>query len=116
MAMNTEDIARVCHEANRAYCKTLGDDSQPAWDDAPDWQKSSALNGVKFYSQAPWTPKAAHENWCEQKRREGWVCGPKKDPEALMHPCLVPWDELPPDQKRKDFLFAAICQALMEDI
>jgi hypothetical protein len=37
-----DQVARVCHEANRAYCQTLGDNSQPAWDDAPEWQKDSA--------------------------------------------------------------------------
>ena len=31
---------------NRAYCLALGDTSQPAWDEAPDWQQSSARSGV----------------------------------------------------------------------
>ena len=29
--MNVLDIARVCHEANRALCNSAGDFSQPAW-------------------------------------------------------------------------------------
>jgi hypothetical protein len=28
--MTPTQIARVCHEVNRAYCQSLGDDSQPA--------------------------------------------------------------------------------------
>lgn len=36
MALTALQIAQVCHEVNRAYCQALGDDSQPAWDDAPD--------------------------------------------------------------------------------
>ena len=47
--MKTEDIARICHEANAAYCLSLGDTSQTDWDNAPDWQKKSAINGVKFH-------------------------------------------------------------------
>lgn len=39
-------IAALCHEANAAYCRQTGDDSQPNWDDAPDWQKESAITGV----------------------------------------------------------------------
>jgi hypothetical protein len=35
------NIAIVCHEANRAYCRTLGDHSQPAWGVTPDWQQKS---------------------------------------------------------------------------
>ncbi len=41
-----ELLAAAAHIANRAYCHAIGDDSQPLWDDAPDWQKASARNGV----------------------------------------------------------------------
>jgi hypothetical protein len=34
--MTTTDIAKVCHETNRAYCETLGDNSQPPWEEAPE--------------------------------------------------------------------------------
>ena len=43
--MNIEDIARICHEANRAYCKAFGDDSHLPWDSAPQWQRESAIMG-----------------------------------------------------------------------
>lgn len=46
--MSPFEIARVCHEVNRAYCAALGDLSQPPWADAPEWQRKSALNGVAF--------------------------------------------------------------------
>ena len=51
--MNQEQIARVAHEANRAYCQTLGDDSQPSWMDTPDWQVKSAINGVQHIIDNP---------------------------------------------------------------
>ncbi len=37
--MNAETIAKVCHEANRAYCQTIGDNSQLAWEQAEEWQQ-----------------------------------------------------------------------------
>lgn len=115
MTISTSDVARVCHEANRAYCKTLGDDSQLAWKDAPEWQRESAIIGVAFLAGNPDAgPEALHENWCVGKRAEGWRHGDKKDPDAKVHPCLVPWDELPPEQRRKDVLFQAICRVLTE--
>lgn len=49
MVSRIEDIASVCHEANRAYCRTLGDFSQGPWISAPDWQKQSAIAGVKLH-------------------------------------------------------------------
>lgn len=38
-----QQIAKVCHEANKAYCETLGDYSQPEWEAAPAWQKDLLL-------------------------------------------------------------------------
>jgi len=44
--MNIEDVAKVCHQANKAYCECIGDMSQPSWEEAPKWQKKSAISGV----------------------------------------------------------------------
>ena len=107
------EIARVAHEINRAYCAALGDDSQPAWEDAPEWQKDSAMNGVNFHSDNPSAgPEASHESWMSEKELEGWVFGEVKDPEAKTHPCMVPFADLPTEQKAKDYLFRAVVHAL----
>lgn len=108
-----ESIAKVCHEANRAYCQTIGDNSQPTWENAPDWQRSSAINGVEFHLANPDAgDSASHDNWAMEKFADGWVYGEKKDPEAKTHHCLVPFDELPPEQQAKDRLFRAIVHAM----
>ena len=59
--MLTAEIAKLCHEVNRAYCESLGDMSQPRWEDAPDWQRQSAINGVKFHMTGEFTPEQSHE-------------------------------------------------------
>jgi len=111
--MQSTFIAEVCHEANRAYCRTLGDLSQPAWVDAPEWQRNSAINGVNFHLDNPNAgPSASHENWLREKIADGWKWGPIKDPERKEHPCCIPYDQLPEAQKRKDALFIAIVHAL----
>jgi len=111
--MSIENIARVCHEANAEYCRTLGDHSQPAWDIAPDWQRSSAENGVMFHIENPEAGDAAsHENWMKEKLADGWSYGPIKDPANKKHHCIVPFNELPPEQQAKDRLFRAIVHAL----
>jgi hypothetical protein len=106
-------IARACHEVNRAYCESQGDLSQPAWQDAPDWQRQSAVNGVIYALGHP-NPKPAdsHESWLAEKRRDGWRYGEVKDPEAKTHPCFVPYDELPASQKAKDYIFLAVARAM----
>ncbi len=110
-----EGIARITHEANRAYCLMLGDTSQPHWEEAPQWQKDSAVAGVeRILSQEGLTrsdPRGNHESWMEQKLRDGWTFGEVKDAEKKTHPCLLPYDSLPDDQKLKDVLFGAVCAA-----
>lgn len=111
--MNIVAIARVCHEANRAFCAGLGDHSQPSWEDAPQWQVDSAKVGVEFNLANPDAPaSASHDSWLAQKDAEGWKYGPVKDPEKKEHPCFVPYEELPQEQQAKDHLFKAIVAAL----
>lgn len=114
-SLSTHEIARVCHQVNRAYCEALGDDSQPIWDAAPEWQRDSVVNGVVFVANNPNVgPAAAHESWLAQKEADGWVYGEVKDAEAKTHPCCVSYDELPVEQRAKDHIFRAIVLALTQ--
>lgn len=106
--MKTIAIAMMCHAINAAYCQSLGDDSQSTWDDAPDWQRQSAIAGVEMHLANPdATPEQSHESWYAQKEAEGWTYGEVKDAEKKEHPCFLPYDELPIEQKAKDYLFRA---------
>lgn len=99
-------IAEFTHEINRAYCHGIGDDSQPAWADAPQWQKDSAFAGVTgILDGSIKTPADSHESWFAQKVADGWKYGPVKDPEKKEHPCMVPYLDLPQAQRVKDDLF-----------
>lgn len=101
-----EKVAKHCHEMNKMFCEATGDFSQPSWEDAPEWQKNSAINGVIFHMNNPnVTPEQSHENWMKEKVADGWVYGPVKDVEKKQHPCMMPYNELPPDQRFKDTLF-----------
>ena len=108
-----EEIAKTCHEVNRAYCESIGDNSQPKWEDAPDWQKQSAINGVKFHLKDPTnTPEDSHINWMKEKEDDGWVFGEVKDVEKKIHPCMVSYDQLPKEQQTKDSLFIAVVRSM----
>lgn len=112
--MEREEIARLAHEANAAYCRMLGDFSQPRWEDAPDWQKKSALNGVHFIIENPTaSPSSSHENWLREKEADGWHYGPVKDPVRKTHPCFLPYKELPEEQRIKDTIFGAVVRACL---
>lgn len=114
MDPNVVKAAVAAHEANRVYCQSLGDFSQPAWSDAPDWQKQSAISGVLAILEDPnITPSIQHGNWMKHKLADGWTFGVSKDIDAKTHPCMVPYSELPPEQKVKDELFGAIVRAVL---
>lgn len=110
---SVQKIAIVCHETNRGYCRSINDFSQPTWEDAPDWQKNSAIMGVEFRLKNPEaTAESMHKSWMEQKQKDGWVYGSVKNPEKKEHPCMVPYSDLPPEQRKKDELFSAIVDVL----
>ncbi len=66
-------------------------------------QLKSLLDGIKYADEHPdMTPEQNHENWVKMKCAQGWVYGPVKDFEKKTHPDLVPFDQLPDIEKRKD--------------
>src|SRR6478609_296777 len=110
--MSPDQIVRICHEVNRAWCAFNGDYTQPTWDSAPDWQRESAIAGVKFHQDNPTAgDSASHDEWLRHKIADGWKYGAVKLPDAKEHPCLVPFDQLPAEQQFKDRLFRTIVHA-----
>lgn len=107
-----EQIARVCHEANSAL-QVIDADSSPSvpWDAETAETRRSAVEGVAF-ARAGSTPEQQHEAWACGKEAAGWVYGPVKDPVARTHPCLIPYGQLPPEQRVKDAVFTAIVRAM----
>lgn len=111
--MTIEQIARICHEANAALCVGIGDYSQTSWDKAPEWQRTSAVSNVHFHLNNPdVSASVSHENWMREKLEAGWRYGELKDSDAKTHPCLVPFEQLPPEQRAKDYLLRGIILAL----
>jgi len=108
-----EDIARVCHETNRAFCEVIGDLSQPSWADAPEWQRQSATTGVHYHLNHPDSQASdSHESWMAEKVAAGWVYGLAKDATAKTHPCIVPYTDLPAQQQVKDALFLGVVRSM----
>jgi len=45
---------------------------------------------------------AVHQEWMHQRILDGWVWGPKRDDTLKTHPCLVPFEDLPEEEKEYD--------------
>jgi hypothetical protein len=111
--LTPEEVARICHEANRGLCAALGDHSQDSWPNAREHAKDSALAGVLMHLANPAaTPAFSHESWSKAKIAAGWTYGRVKDEDERKHPCLVPYEQLPKLQQAKDHLFRGIVHAL----
>ena len=46
--------------------------------------------------------KNVHEIWAETRIAQGWTYGPERNDAEKKHPCLVPYDELPEEEKVYD--------------
>lgn len=114
MSLPTGDIARVCHEANRAMQMIQANPAipvSPVWDELDMETRLSALHGVTEALHGT-TPEESHQNWMDFKLERGWKLGPVKDEVKKEHPLLVPYSTLPVEQQLKDKLFLAVVQAL----
>jgi hypothetical protein len=109
--MTPEQIAEVAHEANRAVQRINGETYvDPPWSEASE-ERRARLTAVVARGPAG-TPRASHEVWFREKLADGWAYGPTRDNEAKIHPCMVPYDDLPESQRAKDALFLGILRAL----
>lgn len=113
--LSVRDIARVCHNVNRAYSKTLGETSLKPWDEEYEAQHKSLMTGVRNRIDNPgMTAEDAHTRWLEFKKSEGWVQGDVRDVAKKTHPNMVPYHLLPDAQQVKDVLFATIVDELKD--
>ena len=116
--MQAEEIAYVCHTANRALQKLQADPTipvSPRWKELDPETKASAIDGVQaILDGRVKSPAESHANWMDFKISNGWKFGPVKDEDKKEHPLLVPYEELPEAQRVKDSLFGAIVGALRD--
>lgn len=114
MALSIDQVAELCHEQNRAYCALIGDDVARPWHEAAAKIRQSAVDGVLHAIRAPnHNPRESHENWLAFKEANGWRYGIMKNEATKEHPCFMPYDDLPEDQKAKDYLFLGVVSSLM---
>ena len=46
--------------------------------------------------------KNVHEVWAATRLSQGWTLGPERDDEKLTHPCLIPYEMLPEEERLYD--------------
>lgn len=43
-----------------------------------------------------------HDVWAQSRISQGWKFGEQRDDAQKLHPCLIPYDELPDSEKQYD--------------
>ncbi|HCC52083.1 MAG TPA: Ryanodine receptor Ryr [Porphyromonadaceae bacterium] len=46
--------------------------------------------------------KQIHETWAQQRIAEGWKYGEERNDKRKEHPCLIPYEDLPENEKEYD--------------
>ena len=101
------------HNANKEIQQQTGEYIPPL----DEHLTQSILDGVYFVLDNPnCTPEQQHSNWCYFKQQDGWKYGPEKDFERKEHPCLVPYNELPEIQQRKDTVFRLTLDNFIDEV
>ena len=65
--------------------------------DTSDVDLSEELNGL-IEKMA----KNVHEVWAQNRMEQGWTYGVERSDSLKQHPCLIPYDELPDEEKAYD--------------
>ena len=125
-----EDLAEAAHEIYREGVQTRGEETYAAslaYGDLPeDLQEQNRQNVRDIpskltkvgYAMIParsneppfnfpgealeQLAEIEHERWMQVKLAHGWRYAPETDPDKKLNQCLLPWDELPEDEKEKD--------------
>ncbi|MDB4584824.1 hypothetical protein N9164_16870 [Draconibacterium sp.] len=109
----SEKIARIAHDADRAWCAAFGWPGSAGWSHCTPGDREARIEAVLMIITTPGADASTlHDDWCEVMRRNGWRHGAAHDGIARTSPGLIAFDRLPIDQQRRQAMFVGIVRAL----
>ena len=117
--MKSDDILKliltVLHNAN-AVLKKLNNEKHEELADMEPARRASIKAAIKYALENDTTPEESHNKWLEAQEKLGYKYGLSIDREKLLHPCMVPYYQLPETQRIKDDMFVSIIYSFKQKI
>lgn len=109
---------RAAMEINYNYLKRLqpssaeNSDAETEWNKLNGFLKQSNISSAAFFrvikaladdgTDRETLARLEHIRWCRFHYLNFWTYSPRYDSEKKLHPCLLPFDELPQEERNKD--------------
>ena len=106
-----EDLPEDTKESNRKQADRIGVIlEEHGYHIAPltDWKAADLVfikNKDEGIDEVEAMALMEHELWCQEMLADDWQSGPVRSKEQKTHPDLVPWDDLPVEEKEKNKKF-----------
>lgn len=108
--MKVQKIAEVIYEATRLEAEWSERSIVPErWNERDEKFRNQFVDIISKYlsdDTLP-TPEEAHDSWMKAYEEMGWKYGEVRDAELKTHPDMLPFNELPKDEKDKEAIFLA---------
>lgn len=113
--MEVEVAARAAHEAIRTLQIQNGEPNVASpWETVGQDIKDSCFIGIERVINNPnISNEELHDSWIKTKERQGWKYGEVRSEADKLHPCMVPYEELPAFQRLKDAMFRNVVKAVL---
>jgi hypothetical protein len=106
--LTIEEVAKLARNINRMYSASINDEVPEIWERSTEAEKESMIRGVKFHIANDFTPEESHMIWVKQKINDGWCYDMNFDATLKLSPHLIPYNQLPIEQRVKDHIFRGL--------
>ena len=87
-------VAKVVHEATRAFNETLGDFTYGPWSTTPPWYQRILVECITFLLTKNMDVNQLHIYWSGKMVENGWKYGLLMNPKTKEHPNIKNFKEL----------------------
>ena len=112
-----ELLARLVHAVNHEYCKIIGETHQVPWDELEEKERTKfeevfahLLTHEKYDNIR--SPEGTHNNWLEDKLKNGWQYGTSVSKEERCSTYVLPYNALTAEKKFKSVFVSHLIDAL----